>query len=207
MDLPCAIMVAVFCLPQTNLKLEVKADDAGATAIASFADVRALIVLPNDEESPPRGQMDKQLCLEPSFCIPYAARVRDEASSVELLIAGQDGREHFIQFKGPLEQIAALSGRIQLAYQNGGRRQLVPLSEFKVQRPMEEFQDGSPESAPETPEPPPEARPGAAAEDFSDERTEVLPDEPPDVLGEPDQAPLPEILPVPEVSETPWPRP
>ena len=207
MDVPCAIMIAVFCLPQTNLKLEVKDDDAGSTALVSFSDVRASIVLPTDESDPPRGELGQQLCVEQSYCIPYTARVRDDVSSVELLIEGSDGREHFIQFKGPFEQISALSGRFLLAYDFGGRRSLVPLSDFTVARasaePPEGVPDGAPEAAPEgMTEPPPDDR----GERFPDDRTTVLPDEPEGFPAPTIDRP-PELAPVPDVSEQPWPRP
>lgn len=184
MDVPCAIMIAVFCLPQASLKLEVKDDDSGSMALISFAGVRASIVLPTDEEAPPRGELGQQLCVEQSLCIPYAARVRDDVSSVELLVAGADGREHFIQFKGPLEQIAALSGRILLAYEHQGRRSLVPLSDFTVARAPAEPSEGVQEAPPGDAQ---EGMPDGPRDALTGDRTVVLPDEPPE--------------------ETPWPRP
>lgn len=205
MDVPCAIMIAVFCLPQSNLKLEVKDDEAGSTALVSFSNVRTSIVLPTDESDPPRGELSQQLCVERSYCIPYAARVRDDVSSVELLIEGSDGREHFIQFKGPLEQIAALSGRFLLAYDFNGRRTLVPLSDFTVARgptePSEAPQEASPGPEPSVGD---NQSPNERPEALPDDRTTVLPDEP---FPAPTTDVPPELAPVPEVSEQPWPRP
>lgn len=158
MDIPCAIVIAAFCLPDAGLKMEVKSDISGATAIASFGEVRASIVLPSEFDAPERTALDKQLC-PADYCIPYAARLRSDASAVDLLIADPAGREHFIQIKGPVDQIAALSSRMSFVYQMGGRWERVALSEFKVSEA--EPAAASPEQGPQQgPEQGPDQAPG-----------------------------------------------
>lgn len=139
MDIPCAILIAAFCLPESNLQLEVRADPSGSTAIAKFADVRVSIPIPSADEIAQSTDHDKQLCRD-RYCIPYTSRLREDASAVDLLIAEPDGRERFIQFKGPVEQIAALSSHITFVYLMGDRWEQVALSEFKTAVP----DDGGP---------------------------------------------------------------
>lgn len=129
MDMPCAILILAFCMPETGLKLEVVTDGAGSTAVAKLGDVRASIVLSDTEEPASPAALEQRLCLGRA-CIPYAARFREDASSLELLIAAPDGHERFIQFKGPPDQIAAVSSRISYTYQDRGRWVFVPLSAF-----------------------------------------------------------------------------
>lgn len=191
MDIPCAIIIAAFCLPDVNMKMEVKSDITGSTAVASFGEVRASIVLPSEFDPPERTALDKQLC-PADYCIPYTARLREDASAVELLIGDPAGREHFVQIKGAVDQIAALSSRMSFIYEMRGRWERVALSEFRVEQP------GTDAATAATPPlggeplggPPVEGPPAGPPDVFADERTDVLPDEPP----------------LPEAQEQPWPR-
>lgn len=133
MDIPCAILVMAFCLPDSRLKMEVVSDRAGSTAITTIGEVRMSIVISDTSDPPPPAKLEQRLCQGRS-CIPYSARYRSTASAVELLIGAPGGQERFIQLKGPTSQIAALSSQISYAYQERGRWVFVPLSAFTVER-------------------------------------------------------------------------
>ena len=74
----CAILIAAFCLSQANFKLEVKSGPEGAVAIVTSGEVRANILLSEDDGAPPT-QMGRQLCYA-GACVDYSARLRDDAS-------------------------------------------------------------------------------------------------------------------------------
>ncbi len=137
MDIPCAILVAAFCLPDANFKLELKAGPEGSVATVTSGEVRARILI-SDEDRAPAAQMTTQLCHE-GACVDYSARVREEASSVELLIADR-GQERFIQFRGPLQAVADLSTQITYLVEFRRRWVQIPLSEFlaTIDRPPPE---------------------------------------------------------------------
>lgn len=186
MDIPCAILIGAFCLPDVSYKLDVKSGPEGSDAIASFGEVRVHILL-SDEEGATQPQTDKRLCHE-DVCVAYTGRVRPDASAVELLIASDRGGERFIQLRGPLEQIAAISTKISYVLESDRGWVHIPLSEFKV---------AEQESAP-APEMEPEAETGPPPE------TPFEPLPPP----EPELAPVPEFAPEPEPEPAPeWLRP
>jgi len=133
MDIPCAILVMAFCLPDSRLKMEVILDRAGSTAVTTIGDVRTSIVLSDAEDPPLPARLDQRVCQGRS-CVSYSARYRPEASAVELLIGAPGGQERFIQLKGPPSQIAALSDHMTYAYQDRGRWVFFPLSAFTVER-------------------------------------------------------------------------
>ena len=137
MDIPCAILIAAFCLPDANFKLEVKAGPQGSVATVTSGEVRARILL-SDEGGAPAAEMSTQLCYE-GVCVDYSARVREEASSVELLIAAGRGQERFIQLRGPLQAVADLSTQMTYVVESRRRWVQIPLSEFltAVDRPPE----------------------------------------------------------------------
>jgi hypothetical protein len=127
MDIPCAILIAAFCLPESNLKLEVKSDPEGSIAIATSGEVRAHILL-SDQQGVPADRMGTRLCHE-GACVNYSARIRPDASSVEMLIAA-GGQEHFIQLRGPLRTVAELSSRMTYVVEHRRRWVQIPLSAF-----------------------------------------------------------------------------
>jgi hypothetical protein len=127
MDIPCAILIAAFCLPDANFKLEVKAGPEGSVATVTSGEVRARILLSDEGGAP--TPMTTQLCRE-GVCVDYSARVREEASSVELLIAAGRGQEHFIQLRGPLQAVADLSTQMSYVVEARRRWVQIPLSEF-----------------------------------------------------------------------------
>jgi hypothetical protein len=128
MDIPCAILIAAFCLPDTGLKLEVKSDPGGSVAIVTSGEVRARILLSDDEGAPP-ARLGTQLCHE-GACVDYSARIRPDASSVEVLIAARGGQERFIQFRGPLRTVSELSTRMTYVVEHRRRWVQIPLSAF-----------------------------------------------------------------------------
>lgn len=136
MDIPCAILVAAFCLPDANFKLEMKAGPEGSVATVTSGEVRARILI-SDEEGAPAAPMGARLCHE-GACVDYSARVREDASSVELLIADR-GQERFVQFRGPLQAVADLSTQITYVVEFRRRWVQIPLSEFltAIDRPPE----------------------------------------------------------------------
>lgn len=127
MDIPCAILIAAFCLPDANFKLEVKAGPDGSVATVTSGEVRARILLSDEGGAP--TPMTTQLCRE-GVCVDYSARVREEASSVELLIAAGRGQERFIQLRGPLQAVADLSTQMSYVVESRRRWVQIPLSEF-----------------------------------------------------------------------------
>ncbi|MBA4010991.1 MAG: hypothetical protein C0481_03920 [Phenylobacterium sp.] len=133
MDIPCAILVMAFCLPDSRLKMEVIVDGGGSTAVTTIDGVRTSIVLSDAEDPPLPAQLEQRICQGRS-CVSYTARYRPEASAVDLLIGSPTGQERFIQLKGPTRQIAALSERISYAYQERGRWIFVPLSAFTIEQ-------------------------------------------------------------------------
>lgn len=128
MDIPCAILIAAFCLPDANFKLEVKAGPEGSVAIVTSGEVRARILL-SDPGGAPAAEMATQLCYE-GACVDYSARLREEASSVELLIAAGPGQERFIQLRGPLQAVGNLSAQMAYVVESHRRWVRIPLSEF-----------------------------------------------------------------------------
>lgn len=138
MDIPCAILIAAFCLPESNFKLEVKSGPEGAVAIVTSGEVRANILLSDDDGAPPT-QMDRQVCYG-GVCIDYSARLRDDASSIELLIAAGRGRERFIQLRGPLQPVTDFSAQMSYVVDTRDGWVRVPLSEFltTMDQPMAE---------------------------------------------------------------------
>lgn len=128
MDIPCAILIAAFCLPDSNFKLEVKARPDGAVAIVTSGEVRANILLSDEGGSPPT-QMVRRLCYE-GACVDYSTRFRDEESSIELLIAGERGRERFIQLRGPLQPVTDFSAQMSYVVDTRDGFVRIPLSEF-----------------------------------------------------------------------------
>lgn len=128
MDFPCAILIAAFCLPDSNFKLEVKSGPEGSVAIVTSGEVRAHILL-SDKEGAPAAQMGTQLCHE-GACVDYSARIREDASSVELLIADRAGQERFIQLRGPLEKVTEFSTHMTYVLEARRRWVQIPLSAF-----------------------------------------------------------------------------
>lgn len=127
MDIPCAILIAAFCLPDANFKLEVKAGPEGSVATVTSGEVRARILLSDAGGAP--AAMTTRLCHE-GACVDYSARVREEPSSVELLITAGRGQEHFIQFRGPLHAVTDLSTQMTYVVETRRRWVQIPLSEF-----------------------------------------------------------------------------
>lgn len=137
MDIPCAILIAAFCLPDANFKLEVKAGPEGSVATVTSGEVRARILLSN-EAGAPATEMPTQICYE-GVCVDYLARVREDASSIDLLIAAGGGQERFIQFRGPLQSVTDLSTQMTYLVESRRRWVQIPLSEFltAIDRPPE----------------------------------------------------------------------
>lgn len=195
MDIPCAILIGAFCLPDVSTRIDVKSGPEGSDAIAAFGEVRVHILL-SDEEGAAQPQTDNRLCYE-GVCVAYSGRVRPDAGAVELLIASNGGRERFIQLRGPLEQIAAISSKVSYVLESDRGWVQIPLGEFKV---AEQATAAAPETGTglEAQEP----GPGLQTEPPAEPPPELAPE----LAHEPELAPVPEVAPEPEPESQPEPE-